>query len=399
MNVMGNLSDVVITVNSPGEVATWLKPVMRSLEMRRGDGVRATVLITPCVYASGTEERFIRGLDGVDEVLLPKESLMLALFGRKPIRWKPVKNGVLLHLGGDLALSSRVGKKLGFPAFLYTDGYIKSPDSFTGVFTPYETTAQRISLQVGNENKVMVTGNLMVDSAKGAGDPIERREALNELGLSDEKPVVALFPGSRPYEISYAAPFFVKAASAIERAMEEVQVVLALSPFSDGQLLHRSLANLDTLPTSFTIWEKESTVVMAAADVALTIPGSVSAELAAGGVAHVIALPLDRPEDIPLDGILGYVNRIPIVGKKIKRTAVLKAAREMQFISIPNRIAGEMILPELKSEYLTPDDVAAEALSLLADESKRKSMSERLVQVMGSEGAANIIVSKLLQRL
>ena len=60
------MTEVVVTVNSPGEVATWLEPLARELLPRLADG-RLTVMIPPCTYASGAEARVVRSFLGGDQ--------------------------------------------------------------------------------------------------------------------------------------------------------------------------------------------------------------------------------------------------------------------------------------------------------------------------------------------
>ena len=81
----------------------------------------------------------------------------------------------------------------------------------------------------------------------------------------------------------------------------------------------------------------------------------------------IVCLPLSRPEEVPLDGVLGYIDKIPVVGRKLKAKAVLKFAERTPFLALPNRIAQELIASELRSTQLSAGEVAREAERLLAD--------------------------------
>jgi lipid-A-disaccharide synthase len=70
--------------------------------------------------------------------------------------------------------------------------------------------------------------------------------------------------------------------------------------------------------------------IMQASDLAITIPGSNTAEMAGLGLPMVVALPLNKPESLPLEGIPGLIGRIPVFGPSLKRAAVLKAAARVK---------------------------------------------------------------------
>ena len=101
--------ELVITVNSPGEVSGWLAPVLdRIARARAGEKLdgrpvtsderrdcahacvgeewdcRITVFVPPCPFASGAECRVIRAIPGVDLVAGPAETFAYLLLGKKP---------------------------------------------------------------------------------------------------------------------------------------------------------------------------------------------------------------------------------------------------------------------------------------------------------------------------
>src|SRR5690606_40426512 len=90
--------------------------------------------------------------------------------------------------------------------------------------------------------------------------------------------------------------------------------------------------------------------VMGAADMALTVPGSNTAEMAAAGLPMVVVLPMNLVEKIPLPGAAQYAERLPLVGKRLKRNLVYKRAAAMPFVAWPNRKANEAVVPEVRSE-------------------------------------------------
>ena len=129
--------EIVFTVNSPGEVSTWLAPTVAALR-QLDTGVHVSVHILPCLYASGTEAEVIRGMPGVDSVVTPGESWRYILRGRLPAGWKPRGRGAVVFLGGEMLLAARLARRLGYPAAAYTQGHVVSSRDFARFFVPRE---------------------------------------------------------------------------------------------------------------------------------------------------------------------------------------------------------------------------------------------------------------------
>ena len=62
--------DILILANGPGEMTTWVKPVVRALRQRMPDHsqVRFSVVLSPCPNASGREAEIARSYPEVDRV-------------------------------------------------------------------------------------------------------------------------------------------------------------------------------------------------------------------------------------------------------------------------------------------------------------------------------------------
>ena len=437
--------ELFFTVNSPGEVATWLTPVVRALRSA-GSQARVTVFLVPCTYASGTEAEVVARIPGVDRVILPAESLRYALFGTAPRGIARPKRGALLFLGGEFMLAARLARRLAVPAAAYTEGYINSAGAFERVFVPREQAREKVVARGAAPGRVAVVGDLMVDAARmrleeagepaAAGAPPLRPSGpagavapdipAGEAGSGGDGPVIALLPGSRPYEVRRGLPFMLRAAAELARRRPGLRFTVPVSPFAtagdfafalevlgagelrrelealfspagDGAIRLRIPVEGRALDVAFE--RARAARAMAGADLALTIPGSNTAELAVYGVPMIVCVPLDRPEEIPLEGIAGLLDRVPLVGRRLKAAAVMRAARRVEFVALPNRVAGEMVVPELKSAALRPEEVAGAAASLLEAPERLERIRARLVSLMGPEGAARAIAGWLEERL
>lgn len=423
--------ELFFTVNSPGEVATWLSPVVWALRAA-GSQAHVTVFLVPCTYASGTEAEVVARIPGVDRVVPPVESLRFALFGWAPRGVARPARGALLFLGGEFFLAARLARRLKVPAAAYTEGYINSAAAFERVFVPREQARERAVARGAPPERVEVVGDLMVDAARmrleeafrpaGAEAPGARASGAG----GGDAPVVALLPGSRPYEVRRGLPFLLRAAAELARRSPGARFAVPVSPFATaGDFAHalqllgaadageelealfrpggegalRARLLVEGLQLDVAFERARAARAMAGADLALTIPGSNTAELAVYGVPMVVCVPLDRPEEIPLEGVAGLLDKVPLVGRRLKAAAVMRAARRVEFVALPNRVAGELVVPELKSPTLRPEEVAEVAAGMLAAPQRLERVRARLMALMGPEGAARAIAGWLEERL
>lgn len=396
---------VYLTTNSPGEVATWVRPVVDELERTRrstGRPCEVYVFITPCRYASGEEADVLASMPQVARIFGTRETARYAVTGRAPRGFRHEGPGVLLFLGGEIKLAAWLARRLGVPAALYTEGFVNTARAFRRIYVPYRRAKDRALRHGAREEQVRVVGNLMVDSVQPYVTTKEKaREAL---GLAPEGPVVAVLPGSRRFEWEVLVPFYSQTVRELRRKLPGLEAVLAISPFSEAL---KDAYGLHVAPGTWVRAEVEGEQVIAAshlsqiaiqaADLVLTLPGSNTLEAAALRRAAVVSLPLFKPEDVPLDGLAGMIGNIPLIGSALKRFVVLQYARRVPFTALPNRIAGKEIVPELKGRSLQPWEVTSVALELLMDDHVRERIAKESHSAVGEAGAARTIVADILR--
>ena len=76
--------DLVILSNAPGEVSTWVRPVVKCLREQlgdRNDKVRISVLLSPCPHSTGKEAEIALNYPEVDRVLPPDRFFSFLLWG------------------------------------------------------------------------------------------------------------------------------------------------------------------------------------------------------------------------------------------------------------------------------------------------------------------------------
>src|SRR5690625_365173 len=113
--------NVILTANSPGEVASWLRPAVAAFR-ELVPAARIRVCLAPCTFATGAEEAVVRSLPGVSAVYTPRETVAWALWGKRPADVDPGERGVVLYLGGDQFYAAALGRRTGWPAAVYTEG-------------------------------------------------------------------------------------------------------------------------------------------------------------------------------------------------------------------------------------------------------------------------------------
>lgn len=365
--------DIIVTTNSPGEVVGWVKPFAYYAKKRFPEST-ITVFVTPCVFGTGLEKKIVTELSGVDNACSPKEYLSYLLLGRRPALFSPKGEGFVLFLGGDLAHACLLGRRLNLPVFAYTEGHRSWRKSISLFFLPKE-----VNVREGEEEKIRIIGNPMLDSVDLA--------LQEEPPLSYDQKVIALFPGSRLSEVLFMVPYF---HAFLKDLQEDVKVVISRSPFIEEGLLESCL---DALGEGS--WDVLSTgrySLMREASLALTIPGTSSLELAYLKCPALVLLPLDKPWEIPLQGLPGLIGSLPLLGKALKKWLVPYTIGKMGHVALPNLLVGERVLPEMVG-ILDPKEVLSQVERLLAK--KEEIDWERLKGVIGEGGATKVMLEEI----
>lgn len=122
--------DVVILTNGPGEVATWVKPVVAKLRRTaENDAIdmRISVVLSPCPHASGGELQLLQSFEEIDRCQGPEGFFSLLLLGRTRDGWDWRKRGVCIFLGGDQFYTLVLGWRLGYKTLIYAEDAARWP--------------------------------------------------------------------------------------------------------------------------------------------------------------------------------------------------------------------------------------------------------------------------------
>ncbi|MGB5298903.1 MAG: lipid-A-disaccharide synthase [Thiogranum sp.] len=184
-----------------------------------------------------------------------------------------------------------------------------------------------------------------------------QRGAREKLGLDNNRPCIAMLPGSRATEIKRLLPLFLQAAHLCRQVIAELQFVL---PAAAGLLpvckTWIDSAQHDEL--AVTLLEGQARDAMIAAD----------AVLLASGTAALECMLLERPM------VVAY-RLHPLSYQLVSRLL------RVPYVSLPNHLLGTMQVPEYLQADATPEKLAGALLELLQHPQKAAQQIEPFAQM------------------
>lgn len=189
--------------------------------------------------------------------------------------------------------------------------------------------------------------------------PLSRKQARELLGIPEERPVIAVLPGSRSGEVRYLAAPFVDTAARLASTVEDP---LFLVPLANPSLRapFEAVIAARAPHVEWRVLDRRAHEVMCAADVVLL----------ASGTATLECLLLDRPMVVGYR-VSGFTARL------LKLTGLLKVDR----FSLPNLLCEDAPVPEFIQDDVKPERMAESVRMLLADERLRKRQTDAFKSV------------------
>ena len=398
---------VAFTANGPGEVAGWLRPLLRAL-YARDPGFEAYCFLVPDDFATGHEAEMLRASFPNATIFEPSQYLAFAL-GRS-VSGVPSKVDIVQYIGGDLLHAARVGARLGGLRATYKFSRPRYARSVARAFAVDEKNVGELRAWGVPDARIESVGNLAID---GAFD-----QAAEELPDWFAPNGVIVLPGSRAYEVEHLIPFFFTAALRMRAERPELPITFGISPFTSLHAVERAIE----VGGDPRVWSKQGRLIregeriwlsdiageqrfpvlrstLAAAvrsTLAVTLPGTKCIELAALGVPTIAITPLNAAELIAINGPLTYLNRIPWLGSVLKRSVAVRLSKKFRFHTQPNMDAGEELIREYHGT-LSPGRVARLTLSALDDGTWLTQVGNRLQNLYAAHaGAAGRMAESLL---
>ncbi len=218
--------------------------------------------------------------------------------------------------------------------------------------------------------------------AEWVGHPVVDRIAVpesatrlrlrRELAVGEDSAVVGLLPGSRPTEIRCNCPQMFGAGRIIASEVGSVTFLLSRAPAINERTLRTHLAR-HGIEDRTTILEGVSDIVRAA-DLVIASSGTATLETAAAACPMVIVY-----RGTALMALEKWLRRFNI-----------------DFVGMPNIIAGREVVPELIDRDAEAQSIARAALDILTDDGEMQAMRDRLLsvrQMLGVPGVSDRVAA------
>ncbi|ELR98850.1 hypothetical protein [Gloeocapsa sp. PCC 73106] len=403
--------DFLILSNGPGEITSWVLPVVKALRDKFGnnrDLVRISVILSPCPHASGKETAIARTFPEVDRVQSPEYFFTFLWRGQTQDNWDWYPQGMVIFLGGDQFYPLVIGSRLKYRTLVYAEWdarWLPWIDSFA---LGQDSVQAKIPSKY--HHKCRVVGNLMAD--------------LGEIYQDDYSPsdqeIIGLLPGSKSAKLTQGVPLAVGIAEAIAQVRPATRFILPLAPTLDVKTLAR-FAQKETNPfiakingitgelksdlgyylqtpsgvkielvTRFPVFD-----LLAQCRLCLTTVGANTAQLGTLAVPMLVLIPTHQLDAMrSWDGIPGLLANLPGLGYYFARLINWAVIRQKRLYAWPNLWAKEAIVPELLGE-IKAESVASLVLELLKHPEELQKMRDRLLQIRPQSGAASRLVEMI----
>ncbi len=409
--------DVLILSNGPGEITTWVRPVVRELREKLGydrSQLRISIVLSPCSNATGKEAEVALNYPEVDRVQDATHFFPFLLWGRTFDNWEWRNRGVVLFLGGDQIFPLVISKRLRYRSVIYAEWsarWYRWLDCF-GVMKP-EIISQ---VPTQYQHKFTVVGDLMAE-ASAIGK--ERENQPNS------EAIIGLLPGSKAGKLTPGVPFCLAIAQYIHTKNPQTRFIIPVAPTLDLPTL-ASYANPQHNRLIDKVWGVDATLVtknessyletsgglrielithfpaydtLSQCHLCLTTVGANTAELGALAVPMIILIPTQKMDTMrSWDGIPGILANLPGVGSAFASAINWLVLRNLGLRAWPNIWAGREIVPELVGD-LQAAEVGDMVLEWLNHPEKLAAIQHNLRCVRGQSGAAQKIVQLVEQQL
>jgi lipid-A-disaccharide synthase len=338
--------------------------LMRELKARH-PGVEFRGIGGPRMQAEGMESRFpleTLAVMGLVEVLkhLPVLIRVRRTLKTEALAWQP---DIMLGIDApdfNLGLERQL-REAGISTAHYVSpsvwawrqgrvkGIAKSVDVMLTLL-PFEAAFYR-------EHRVPVAfvGHPLADEMPLENDRAATRQALE---LAPDSQVLALLPGSRANEIRFLGDTFLNAAEQLCQRHPALQVVIPAATADRRREINALLVNYPVLAERTALLDGQAREAMVASDIVLL----------ASGTAALEAMLCHR-------SMLVAYKMAPATHWLAKRMV------KTQWVSLPNLIAQETLVPELIQDAASPEAIADQLSAMLSDEASRHALETRFAEM------------------
>ena len=411
---------VVIVSNGPGELTTWVNPVVdelnkinKSLYVNEKIDFTLRLVLVPCPNATGKEFLVANSWNKFELITKSKSFWKLLIKPHSFAHWP--KKGVVIFLGGDQFWSILLAKRLGYLNITYAEWVSRWPQWSNEIAAMNLKVKELIPKRY--KYKCKVIGDLMADI-----------KLDSEISLKNkDKHYVALLPGSKKAKLSVGIPFFLEVADHIAEENQNINFIIPIAPTTDKReyLFFQSnknpiakyysskiktIRNLKDSRFDYVIETSKNTKIylikkhpcyeiLKECDLAITTVGANTAELAAITLPMLVVLPTQHLNMMNAwDGIFGVIGKISFINRFL--TFIIKNFyfKKKKFFAWPNIKAKRMIVPE-RIGNISPKKIAREVLFLITNRDQLNSIRNNLHRERGDKGAAEKLASIIINSI
>ena len=172
----------------------------------------------------------------------------------------------------------------------------------------------------------------------------DKRDFFEKYGLDIDRPLVSIFPGSRPLELAFLAKTFIKSAKDLQKKHPELQFCISHAPNLSDATFDKYVKDTD-----FKVIKGDNHSLLSVSDSLILASGTVALE------ASLYQTPM----------IIGYKGPWLIY-------LIYLLVRCIKKVSLPNIVTGKDIVPELVQRKFTVENIVYETEKLLYDKEYRK---------------------------
>lgn len=381
-NISNKPLTLFIFTNGPGEISTWVRPILASV-YKQNPAFQVVVFLTPCQYSTGREIDILSTFPNVSKVFSPKQSMQLVFspFSKnaihKLVNFSSDKASVLF-LGGDPMYANFFGFRLGIPKYAYTENDAFSNVGYTKVF------------------KRSIHGDLMKDNVYNYLSSIK---ASVDLKSSDSKEFdILFFCGSRPRHFKLLAPLICEAVDIIHKSNSSLNLCIGVSPFIKEKEINALKNQFSSLfeTNILSIRHEHSLGLLSKSQILITIPGSNTAEAMYMKVPMLVLIPLNNPEELIFDGVIGLFFKLPGIGKVLTSLFISFLKKQNKCYSIPNLLSKTNVVTEI-AQLFDKTSIADVVLNFFNDKNRQKNQLEQLTPLHSETAVSTLILSEIFK--
>jgi len=228
--------------------------------------------------------------------------------------------------------------------------------------------------------RVSWIGHPMVDHTKKLPTKKESRKYLD---LKSNQNILLIMPASRPQELKYVLPTFIKVAQKLQRKYPDLVVFIPSCRDAFDQTFQKALDthNVKGRVISTSEIEETKNYIYSLSKLALCKSGTVNMELALYGIPQVVGYKVSRVTAFIAKKILNF---------------------KLRFISPINLLMKKLIVPEFVQKEFNVNSVFRRSCKLIENKNEKikiKQGYKLLKKILGNEGVAKRAAKEILNSI